>query len=150
MALYDILFSEEFIFEGEQAEEYRKRKEEERSKKAQKDKDDIRKTNQYGHNKEMQGYNHTMAKHGYKKDFLDDDDEIVKTQNKTQRQTNNRANKGIEMTKRELANRSKKGNTPDLYTARQIANAAIKRTGKNKYAKRNESAELYDGAIDLV
>lgn len=143
MALNDYLFSEEFLFEGEQAEEYKKRKAAEKDAAKKADTDDWHRANRranigsepiYRSSKdatEMKG-DGDLARKAYTRNGGIDKSS---GQNKDPR------------VRRDMTRRIKSGQSISSKDY-NVAYDASRRNARRQ--SRKESAELYDGHIDLV
>ena len=147
MALNDYLFSEEFLFEGEQAEEYKKRKNANISARNRKEYD----RNQ----KRYQGGSRAPGDKAYIDFDSPDPRKALNKYRSQQEKDSNRRRKAGEMINRAEKERTKSGKSSlhtgtiggkTGYDAEDAANRHMRRHPKQY----KESAELYDGHIELI
>lgn len=119
MALIDILFSEEFLFEGEQADTYRANKQMEKWMKQNSNYNQSKNNSNYLKQVQKQGSYHAQAKYGslHRGNATD----YTADRTKTQSQANKNALKGIEMAQRTIQNRSNNGQSTDASAAIKAA-----------------------------
>lgn len=147
MALNDYLFSEEFLFEGEQAEEYKKRKAADVSSKGRKEYDRNQKRYQSGSrapgDKAYIDFNSSDPKKAVNK-YRDQQEKDSARKRKVASMINRVEKERTKSGKSSLHTRTAGGKTG--YDAEDAANRHIRRHPEQY----KESTELYDGHIELI